>query len=244
MPECLKPSETPHLLKLPFVVSSEGHHLKGDQLLSQSISPVLFLHGAGQSTRHLFDPIRHELAMQNMASIAFDFIGHGETGGCLHSSSLHQRFQQACDVIETLAVSQSLSLVASSMSGYTAIKLTEKYEIQHLILIVPAVYHPDAYFVPFNQGFSTIIRKAQSWRYSDAWSIMQQFKGDLLIIAAERDEVVPNEIIHQLYASASSAKSRKCHFVANSPHKILAFLAEHSSELQMINYLITNVLKN
>ena len=231
-----------HFPRISFSVDSEGYLLKGDKTPSSHLS-VICLHGAGTSTRELFTPLRQELFKQNIPSAAFDFVGHGETGGSLQTSSLKQRFQQASDVIESLRLCQPLSIIAASMSGYTAIKLLEKYEVKDLILFVPAVYHVDAFAVPFNQGFSEIIRKPQSWLHTDAWKILQQFEGNLLIIFAENDDVIPAEIIHKLYESACNAKRRKRHLVQGAPHKIQAYLTNHLSELQIVSTLIGDLLK-
>jgi len=229
--------------KIPFSVDFEDHLIKGDKTHHNEKTSVLFLHGAGTSTRKRVDPLRLELFKHNMPSVAFDFIGHGETGGCLNLSSLQNRFDQACTIIEALNISTPMSLIASSMSGYTAIKLLEKYEIKDLILIVPAVYHADANSIPFDQGFSEIIRKPQSWLHSDAWEILQQFTGNLLIIAAENDEVISPKIIDAIYKAASSAKRREVHIVEGSSHTILAFLAHNPDKFKQVAHLFIDFLK-
>jgi hypothetical protein len=229
--------------KIPFSINSEDPSLIGDKISCDKSSPVLLLHGAGTSTRKLFDPLRKELTKHKISTAAFDFIGHGDTGGCLEASSLAHRFQQACNVIEGLELSQPLSVIAASMGAYIAIRLLEKYEIANLILFVPAVYHQEAFAVPFNQEFSSIIRKPKSWLYSDAWEILQQFRGNLLIVFAEHDQVVPFEIIHKLHESAYRAKSRHMHLIKGAPHKILAFLANNSAELRFISNLINDLTK-
>lgn len=82
---------------------------------------------------------------------------------------MQHRFEQACRVIKAMQLKEPFSIIAESMSGYTAIKLLTKYRVKNLILLVPAVYHVDSYVIPFNQGFSEMIRKPKSWVHSDAW---------------------------------------------------------------------------
>lgn len=199
--------------------------LRGDKTSADKNS-VLFLHGAGTSTRHLFDSLRQFLWNQGISSAAFDFLGHGESRGVLQDSSLQERFLHSCKVIETLNLEEPLTLVGASMSGYIAIKLLEKYQVENLILFVPAVYHTEAFHVPFNQGFSEIIRKPNSWVASDAWQILETFKGNLLVFFAEKDDVIPREIIDRIYASACNAKHRSLNLIHNSPHKVQIFLDE------------------
>ena len=92
------------------------------------------------------------------------------------------------------------------MSGYTAIKLTEAFKVDNLILFVPAVYTARAYRLPFGPEFSAAIRVPGSWNDSDAFDILSGFRGNLLIVAAESDRVIPVEVIEQLHASARNAR--------------------------------------
>lgn len=228
--------------KKSFTIEFEGYFLKGDCTLDGKES-VLFLHGAGISTRKQFEPLRQELWERNIQSVAFDFVGHGETGGNLPSSSLQHRFLQACRVIEELKLAQPLSIVAESMSGYTAIKLLEKYKVENLILVVPAVYHAGSFAIPFNGGFSEIIRKPRSWLDSDAWEIMQKFQGKLLICYAEKDNVIPQEIIDRLYETATKAQKKERYLIQKSPHKTWEYLAENVNEFKKIFTRILETLK-
>lgn len=229
--------------KNSFTIDFEGAALKGDCTLGER-RHLLFLHGAGTSTRRLFDPLREELWNNKIQSLAFDFVGHGETGGCLQSSSLIHRFTQTCCVIETMQLKEPFSVIAESMSGYTAIKLLEKYQVENLILIVPAVYHAASYTIPFNQGFSEIIRKPKSWFHSDAWEILQKFQGKLLICFAENDHVIPKEIIEKLYDSAKGAKNKKLHLIQGSPHKTWEYLADNKFEEERLFTQVLGMFKN
>lgn len=219
----------------PFSVPFKDHLLKGDQVGDNP--SVLFLHGAGQSTRMLFRPLQEAL---KVPSVAFDFIGHGETGGVLEESSLKEREEQVRAVVEATGMTEPLSIVAASMSGYTAIKLLEKYEVARLVLFVPAVYAVEAYDRVFNQGFSEIIRRPRSWVETDAWRILKGFKGDLLMIKAGYDDVIPDEVIERLYEAAGGRKELL--MVKESPHKILNYLSQHPVEMDLVCEKVRSVL--
>ena len=149
-------------------VSFESHTLIGDVLGPQNSPRVLVLHGAGNSNRRRFRTLREELFAKGISSAAFDFVGHGDTGGDLKSSSLISRTRQACRVVDALNLQQPFSVIGASMSAYTSVKLLEHFRIKSLILLVPAMYTSQAYTTPFNRGFSDIIRQPQSWVQSDA----------------------------------------------------------------------------
>jgi len=109
--------------------------------------------------------------------VAFDCIGHGETGGDLKQSSLQSRTAQACAVIEALSLPQPFAVLAGSMGGYTAVTLLPRYAIANLILVVPAMYAAEAFAVPFNAGFTEIIRRPNSWESSDGWELLSDLQA-------------------------------------------------------------------
>jgi pimeloyl-ACP methyl ester carboxylesterase len=219
-----------------FVIDLGHGKIKGDQIAcDNSPTDVLFLHGAGKADRTRFDALRTQLREKfKISSTAFDYLGHGDSTESTVPDSLKLRTEQAHEVIQRIHQTDRLSIVASSMSAYIALKLTEKYQVKNLILIVPAVYHHAAYAIPFSPAFTKIIRRDSSWVNSDAWSILEKYTGNLLIIAAENDEVIPCEVIKYLYDFAINARCRKKSVVPDAPHRILEFISEHPEYLDKI----------
>lgn len=210
-----------------FDVAYENFTLKGDFHPSTSACHALILHGAGASSRATASRsgLRPALQARGVASTSFDCIGHGETGGLLQYSSVSSRTRQAEAVIAAQDSIQPLTdplvIIGSSMGAYNAIKLTQTHEVAALILIVPGVYEPAAYDVPFGPQFSEIIRRDRSWADSDACAILSEFTGNLLIIAAEHDAVIPLEIPERLLLSARKARSRRLRVVVGADHQHL-----------------------
>jgi pimeloyl-ACP methyl ester carboxylesterase len=99
--------------------------------------------------------------------------------------------------------------------------------VDALVLMVPGVYTPAAYELPFGADFSSVIRRERSWVDSDAWDILSRFQGRLLVIAAEHDATIPLEIPERLVAAAVSAASRQLYVVPDAEHNYLwGLLAE------------------
>jgi pimeloyl-ACP methyl ester carboxylesterase len=213
-----------------FQVDAGTCTLIGDIISNTSPPQVLILHGAGNANRGHFRLFRDQLLIHEISSAAFDFVGHGDTGGELKSSSLISRTRQACSVVDSLNIQQPLSVIGASMGAYTAVKLLEYYPIKSLILLVPAMYTFMAYAVPFNQGFTDIIRQPESWRHSDAWDILSGYRGRLLIIAAENDGIIPKGVISKIYDSAVNAKERKLFVAPQASHTVLTDLRSNNPE--------------
>jgi len=213
-----------------FRVPFDGRALVGDVMAGEESPRLLVLHGAGQSNRERFRQIREHFFASGIGSVAFDCIGHGETGGDLKQSSLQSRTAQACAVIEALAMPQPFSVLAGSMGGYTAVTLLRRYGIANLILVVPAMYAAEAYAVPFNAGFTEIIRRPKSWESSDGWDLLSRFTGRLLLVAGERDRVIPPAVIQGIYEAAKNAKERTLFVAPGASHIVLTDLRAHAPD--------------
>ncbi len=202
----------------PFELPFGKYTLKGDTYGNRGDeNTTLLLHGAGNSSRLIFSRMREYLYYHGISSASFDFVGHGETDGNIRETTLHSRTNQAATVINHIC-QEPLTLIAASMGAYSAIKLTEIFRVENLILLVPAVYTPQVYDIPFGPGFSAHIREQGSWKDSDAFDIISNFNGKVAIIAAQYDDVIPSELIEQLYASIINARKRILHIVPDSRH--------------------------
>jgi pimeloyl-ACP methyl ester carboxylesterase len=227
-----------------LTVDYKGHKIIGDIMPAGALPKVLCLHGGGGSNRKRYDQIRKLLSQNNISTCALDFLGHGDTGGEIENSSLKDRTEQASVIIKKAKVVQPLSIIGSSMSAFTAIKLTEIHPVSLLVLIVPAVYSKDSYNIPFGDSFSQLIRKEGRWNDTDAFGILNQYKGDLIIVVAGKDEVIPPEIIKKIYDNALNAKSRKIITFPDAPHKIMgAYFNEHPEDLKIVVNKIIELMK-
>ena len=216
----------------PFTVPFGQRLLHGDAY--ELPCRGLVLHGAGDSRRDRFSRLRRDLCDRGLPTAAFDCIGHGETGGELLGSCLRERTEQAAGVIAA-ACREPLTLIGASMGAYTALRLTEGFAVEGLVLIVPAAYAPATYEVPFGPAFSAVIRESGSWRDSDAFALLRRFTGRLLIVAGENDSVIPSELVERLHAAATAASVNRLYVVPGGQHiGLLDDEAEYRRVLDLI----------
>lgn len=223
-------------------ISSGTSIIQGDFMLSQNNTNVLCMHGGGLRGRVGFNTIRAKLVDIGIGSYAFDYIGHGETGGELLNSSLKNKVEQTLLMIDSQNIQEPHTLIASSMGSYVAIKVTELCNIENLILIAPAVYSKDAYSTPFGVGFSEIIRKENSWQNTDAWEVLSKYTGNLLIFKAENDQIIPEGVVENIYDSAIHAKERKIITVPKATHPLTTWVDRHPNDLDIIINKIVELL--
>lgn len=218
--------------------------LSGDHFFwrGQQKSNILFLHGGWTATKERTHYLRKYLAEQWYWSIGFDHTGHGETGGNLYESSLSTRVDEAVAVIGQMNLSQPLTIVGSSMGGYIAIKLTERVEVNNLILFCPAVYHRDAYDVRFGEAFTRILRTPRSRERSDAYEILQQFTGRIHVFIGSDDTVIPSWVLELLEKNAVKAASYTLDLLDGVDHGIHSWLEEHGDHAKEIGEKISTMI--
>ncbi|MBN2005269.1 MAG: alpha/beta fold hydrolase [Anaerolineae bacterium] len=232
-----------NILEESFTINFERHLIKGDVFRPEKCATTLvMLHGAGMGTRDRYRDFRTRLAQRSLGSVAFDFVGFGETGGDVGESSLQSRTEQACAVIKALGLNPPLRLFGASMGGYTAVKLLEFYPVESAILFVPAMYDIAAYSVPFGEEFSKIIRKPESWVASDAWKILQKFRGRLLVVAAGQDNIIPHDVIRRIAEAAANTAEREIYTVRQSPHLLIHYLSQDERECGQVVELVQHYL--
>lgn len=229
-------------------VTFESSHglLHGDIVYAanETISNVFCIHGGGVRGKKSFEAMRTYLALHNITSYAFDFTGHGETGGSLSQSTLEKRVKQITEIVNHFKKEGELvTLLASSMGGYIAIKALESCVVSNLILIAPAVYSIKAYNAPFGSDFSLIIRSYESWRETDAWEILARFEGNFILLQAEKDQIIPNQVSEDLYQSASNTFYKKRIIFNNATHPLTDWFYQHGSDFDVAMSEIVNCIQ-
>ena len=186
---------------------------------------LLFLHGAGTANKNRAEYLQEEIKDCGIESYSFNFSGH--SGIDLEESSLEKRYKEAKRVIKELNLKKPLSLFGSSMGAYIAIKLLEEFEISNLILFCPALYSSKAFNISFGPNFTKILREINSWKNSDAFEIIKNFKGNLRIFIGEKDEVVPKQLIEMLDENSRNTSSKKIIIIPQATHALHQFISEN-----------------
>jgi len=217
-----------------FSFHTGAETITGDTLGNGGPPQALFLHGAGHSNRQRQRPLREYLCQAGMSSIAIDFSGHGDSTA-LTPNSLRKRLDEAQQATGFLNAGPH-TVVGSSMSGEIAIRLacTPGNHIGHLVLLVGAIYDRAAFGLPFGPQFSAVIRQPQSWRNAQTPELIATYEGDLTIIRARDDAVIPHEIADLLVASAAVARTRRIVDLEGCDHKVSERLREDPRLLQQV----------
>lgn len=222
------------------IIRGDAYELESS--LAANDPRVMCLHGGGLHGKINFLALQKNLLLEGVCSYSFDYKGHGETQGLLATTSLEDKVKQTVSVLDSQNIQEPLTLLASSMGGYIAIKMTELYKVKNLILIAPAAYSLEAFSIPFGKEFSEIIRTPLSWQHSDAWEVLKKYTGNLVIFKAEHDQVIPEGLIEKLYESAICAVTRKIITIDKANHSLLHWLNQHTVDMHVVTQEIIDLL--
>lgn len=222
----------------PFFIEFEQTYLHGDILrLPDDIyePPVLlFLHNAVPSEdRSAYNLLRQLLLSQHgLSSCAFDFIGHGSTGGKWGCTTLQERTAQALDIVDACFDCQPFSIVGVGTGAYTALRMLPQSPVSNLVLVTPALYSPDMDAATFCEVFGQ--QKAdtpKNWEQADVWEAVQGFQGGMCVVTTSEDQVITPEIATRLDSQASAARQRRIVEIPGGPHALMAFANQQPAVL-------------
>jgi uncharacterized protein len=184
----------------------DEHTLAATRFETASGGPrILTLAGLGMAaTRQTIHYLLEDLSLLGHGSVSFDFSGNGDSTGVFETSCLTRRRQETLAAAKLLDQEQAPILLGTSMGGHLGTWVTPALQPSALILFCPAAYPSYAADVNFDGNL------ARPWCYpnSPAFAGMREFSGDLLIIGAKFDQVVPGEVLEYYLKSASNARSK------------------------------------
>lgn len=225
-----------------FSTKYQEHTLSADRWYTKGqLEEVILLHGGGTSSKAGFIRLRETLINMGLGTLSFDFLGHGQSGGTLEGFSLKDRVDQAKAIINSSVSNENskLNIMGFSMGAYIATLLTQHYNVSRLGLFIPAMYSRKAYEIPFGPNFSKVIRKPQSWLDSDGFQVIRNFHGNLLIVSAENDGIVPATIPELLYKNSVNCEWKHHYIIPEGTHNLskLAYDAPHQRYSLLHNIL-------
>lgn len=177
---------------------------------------VLFAHGWGGSQEHDLARAR-ETAGLGCVCLTFDLRGHERTA---HQREAVNRPQNLADMVaaydylvrQPSTDASSIAVIGISYGGYLAALLSQLRPVRWLALRSPALYKDDDWALPKRElhrdpGLYQYRRSAVAWQDNLALRACASFAGDVLLVEAEHDEVVPGAVADCYAAAFLKARS-------------------------------------
>lgn len=210
---------------------------------TKSYPGVVFYHGRGSNQRG-YIPRAEKLAEKGMAVLTLDFRGCGRSPERIEQQTIKKGIEDALaayDFFSTQSVvdKNRVGICGSSYGGYLASIITSNRAVKSLALRAPAVYKDEWINTPL---VAIISQKGEAFRNPKltaqeniAFSSLLNFKGSLLIIESEKDEVIPHQIIEGYWKHTKNIANRRMAILKEASHNLLP---GSSPDQQFIKLLI------
>jgi dienelactone hydrolase len=209
-------------------IPADGGHIDGRLVTPGVLMPgVLFVHGWGGSQQQYLARA-HEIAALGCVCLTFDLGGHAGTQPRRETVSRESNLRDLIAAYDVLAAHShvdgaAIGLVGSSYGGYLAAILTAERAVKWLALRAPALYIDSGWELPKlqlhkDQDLHTYRRKLVPPDSNRALRACAQFRGDVLIVESEHDDIIPRPVITSYREACLQARSLTYRCIAGADH--------------------------
>lgn len=197
-------------------------------LLSPAVSMegVLFIHGwAGDQAQYAVRA--SAIAALGCVCMTFDLYGHAKTGKFLETTTREDNLADVAAAYDLLASNpyvdkDNIGVVGSSYGGYLGAILTSMRPVCWLALRAPALYKDDDWSLPkykLNREEISAYRKLSLEATANrALRACAAFKGDVLLVESEFDDIVPSSVTANYRTAFDSANSLTFRVLKGADH--------------------------
>ncbi|MBA8883257.1 alpha/beta hydrolase family protein [Dokdonella fugitiva] len=193
---------------------------------ARELPGVLFVHGWGGSQIQDLTRAR-EAAGLGCVCVTFDLRGHG-TREVSTTVSRAQNFADLVAAYDWMAAQPSvdadaIAVIGVSYGGYLAALLTAERPVRWLALRSPALYKDADWDQPklslhADPDLPAWRRRRVDAADNRALHACEAYRGDVLLVEAERDDIIPHAVIENYVAAFTHARSLTARLVADANH--------------------------
>ena len=216
-----------------------------------AIPGVLFVHGWGGSQQQYVARAR-ELVALGCIGLTFDLRGHARTDSQQETVSRADNLADVLAAYDELVAhpsvdSASVAVVGSSYGGYLAAILTEARPVRWLALRVPALYKDAGWDLPKKHLHRDPDLPAYRRRHirpqdNRALKACAAFKGDVLIIESENDNIVPHAVIENYREACRNAHSLTYRVIQGADHGLSDEVSQRAYTAVLVSWFTEMVM--
>ena len=182
---------------------------------------VILFHGS-ESTGDTNFELAEKLAQQGIVGFAFNYRGCGISDGDIKQQTIGMGLDDVEAAMKVFLSQKEvdknrLGLLGGSYGGFLASLVVNRYNIKSLVLSVPAAY--DQSELSDIHG-AHLGKNLRHFTNSLSYKEIAKFKGYLLIIQAENDEILPAGMVEKYFESAALAEKKEKLVLKNTRHQI------------------------
>jgi len=200
--------------------------IKPDKI-KKPLPALIFIHGwrsnkTGNIKRSL------EISTLGFNCLNIDLRGHGDSDGTVDEFSRQDHIddiKNAYAYLEKLedVDKTKIGIIGASYGGYLSAVATNYLKFNRLVLRVPALYFDKEFKTPTDKLIKDDTKAFKTWDLTQEKSLalkgLKNFKGNILIIEAENDTIIPHEVIAN-YREIANPKRTKYVLMRDTPHSL------------------------
>ncbi|ACO76300.1 hypothetical protein AvCA_00330 [Azotobacter vinelandii CA] len=231
----------------------EDERLAGTLLTPDTQMPgLLFVHGWGGSQERDLKRARG-IAGLGCVCLTFDMRGHGDTLARQEGVTREDNLRDLVAAYDLLARHpaidrDAIAVVGSSYGGYLAALLTSLRPVKWLGLRVPALYRD----TEWNRPKRDLDRQdLQLYRHSPltaadnrALAACAAFRGDVLIVESEHDQLIPHTTIMNYRSAFVRAHSLTHRIIDGADHALSEDICQQAYTSILVRWVTEMVIKS
>lgn len=212
---------------------------------------VLFVHGWGGSQEQYLARAR-EIAALGCVCLTFDLRGHAGTRPQHETVSRENNLRDVLAAYDVLAShrlvdASAIAVVGSSYGGYLAAILTSMRPVKWLALRAPALYMDSGWNLPKrqlhkDQDLTAYRQQLISSTDNRALRACAKFKGDVLVVESERDQVIPHAVVTNYLEAAVQPQSLTYRVLRDADHGLTDDVSQRAYTSILVNWMSEMVL--
>jgi dienelactone hydrolase len=216
-----------------------------------AVPGVLFVHGWGGSQEQDLARAR-EAAGLGCLCLTFDLRGHARYQLQRETVTREDNLRDllaAYDFFTALrgVDSSAIAVVGSSYGGYLAALLTTLRSVRWLALRAPALYKDESWELPKRKLHADLDLPAYRLREvkpheNRALRACAEFRGDVLIVESEHDDIVPHPVIANYLAAFSQAHSHTSRVIKSADHALSGEECQRDYTTVLVHWLTEMVV--
>lgn len=233
------------LNKLEIPIGSE--HIVGTLMAPAPALPaIMFVHGWGGSQEQDLARAR-EAAGLGCVCMTVDLRGHDLESERSRTVSREQNLQDILEAYDWLALQpnvepSAIAVVGISYGGYLAAILSAMRPVRWLALRAPALYKDSGWALPKRQLHAdTDLKEYRLTKIAPADNFALHacaaFRGDVLLVESEHDDIVPHPVIENYKTALANAKSLTARVIAGADHGLSEKSMRKDYTALLINWL-------
>jgi uncharacterized protein len=236
----------------PVEIGVDNQHVEGRFIAGVTAGPaVLFVHGWGGNQQQYLSRAR-AVAELGFICLTFDLRGHARNDEQRETVSRDDNLRDLLAAYATLASEpgvdpKAIGVVGSSYGAYLATIMTAQRAVRWIALRAPALYNDAGWELPKRKlhddpDFAAYRRRAVPAEKNRALRACTAFRGNVLIVESEKDDVVPHPVIANYVGACKQAESVTHRIIEGADHDLSDVSWQRTSTSFLLQWLMDRII--